>query len=114
MVDRFKVSGSFSGDPEITFRENVIPQRNVVRQSDPGQPHSHSGGLDRVPYDGYYAKLHKGEQVLSAEERQNYSPREKTYDFSDQPIILDGSSGDPEEIADQFLRIMEERVRLAH
>lgn len=32
---------------------------------------SHKNGLDYVPYDGYVAKLHKGEAVLTAEENAN-------------------------------------------
>jgi hypothetical protein len=28
--------------------------------------HSHSGGLNRVPYDGYIARLHKDERVVTA------------------------------------------------
>lgn len=34
---------------------------------------SHKNGLDYVPYDGYIAKLHKGEAVLTAEENKNRS-----------------------------------------
>lgn len=30
-------------------------------------------GLDNVPYDGYYAVLHKGERILTAEENKIYS-----------------------------------------
>lgn len=33
---------------------------------------SHAGGLDYVPFDGYVAELHKGEQVLTAEEAKEY------------------------------------------
>ena len=33
---------------------------------------SHAGGLDYVPFDGYVAELHKGEQVLTAEEARDY------------------------------------------
>lgn len=31
---------------------------------------SHSAGLDYVPYDNYYARLHKGERVLTAQENK--------------------------------------------
>jgi hypothetical protein len=34
---------------------------------------SHANGLDYVPYDGYIARLHKGEAVLTAEENRNKS-----------------------------------------
>lgn len=33
---------------------------------------SHAGGLDYVPFDGYIAELHKGEQVLTASEAKAY------------------------------------------
>jgi hypothetical protein len=32
---------------------------------------SHAGGLDYVPFDGYVADLHKGEQMLTAEEARD-------------------------------------------
>ena len=32
----------------------------------------HSGGLAEVPYNGYYARLHKGETVLTREEAKRY------------------------------------------
>lgn len=34
---------------------------------------SHYNGLENVPYDGYIARLHKGERVLTAEENKSYS-----------------------------------------
>lgn len=34
---------------------------------------SHMGGLSNVPYDGYVAKLHKDERVLTAQENRDYS-----------------------------------------
>lgn len=34
---------------------------------------SHAAGINYVPFDGYTAKLHKGERVLTAEQARNYS-----------------------------------------
>lgn len=38
-----------------------------------GGKKSHYSGLDSVPYDGYSARLHKGERVLTARENKEYS-----------------------------------------
>lgn len=38
-----------------------------------GGKKSHYSGLDSVPYDGYSARLHKGERVLTARENRDYS-----------------------------------------
>lgn len=38
-----------------------------------GGKKSHYSGLDSVPYDGYSARLHKGERVLTASENRQYS-----------------------------------------
>ena len=40
-----------------------------------GNDGNHYNGLDNVPYDGYIARLHKGERILTAEEnaRDNYN-----------------------------------------
>ena len=40
---------------------------------DKGGKKSHYSGLDSVPYDGYSARLHKGERVLTARENRDYS-----------------------------------------
>lgn len=36
-------------------------------------PTSHASGLDRVPYDGYLARLHKDERILTPEESREYN-----------------------------------------
>lgn len=44
-------------------------------------PTSHYGGLDFVPYDGYIAKLHRGERILTAQENAQ----------ANSPIIINNS-----------------------
>jgi len=42
-------------------------------KSKKGGKKSHYSGLDSVPYDGYSARLHKGERVMTAKENREYS-----------------------------------------
>jgi phage-related protein len=54
---------------------NLFSNRTVsvgANVSSGGVDGSHAGGLDYVPFDGYVAELHKGEQVLTAEEAKDY------------------------------------------
>jgi phage-related minor tail protein len=37
------------------------------------QPQGHYHGLDYIPYDGYVARLHKGERVITAQENKSYT-----------------------------------------
>jgi len=51
-----------------------------------GGKKSHYSGLDSVPYDGYSARLHKGERVLTARENKEYSEG-KSGNGSSAPVI---------------------------
>lgn len=70
---------------------------------------SHAGGLDRVPYDGYIAELHKGERVLTADETRaldsaattnNTSVRTVNVEKITEQIVIQGtSSSNPKQMA---------------
>lgn len=57
---------------------------------------SHASGLSYVPFDGYIAKLHKGERVLTADEARGYNSRSNNSGYDERPIkivvqsVLDG------------------------
>lgn len=46
---------------------------NFIGAEGDGKFASHYHGLSNVPYDGYAARLHKGERVLTAQENKEYS-----------------------------------------
>ena len=90
-----------------------------INYIDPGIPHAN--GLDRVPFDGYRAVLHKDEAVLTAAEaavwrkgQRGYTslPEGKTAKAStDQPITVNltvnGVSSNPYEIAGEVRNALE-------
>ncbi|XID95784.1 hypothetical protein ACF3MZ_15205 [Paenibacillaceae bacterium WGS1546] len=51
---------------------------------------SHASGLDNVPYDGYRARLHKGETVLTRTEATEY--REKGGNNSKPNVVITGNT----------------------
>lgn len=55
------------GSGAVSWAKKLIPGK------DGGAAKSHYSGLDSVPYDGYAARLHKGERVLTARENRDYS-----------------------------------------
>lgn len=76
---------------------------------------SHSGGLSNVPYNGYVARLHQGERVLTAEQNREYSQGGggTTVNISG-GITVNGYGGsDPEQFADQLMEIFVRKVHAA-
>lgn len=53
----------------INFAGNFIGAGNGKGES----PKSNYHGLDYVPYDSFYTRLHKGERILTAQENKEYS-----------------------------------------
>lgn len=75
-----------------------------------GRQTSHAGGLSRVPYDGYGARLHKGERVLTKAENKAYSSGKgaSTVHFGD--IHIHGVGGDMKKAADELMDIMVKKI----
>lgn len=72
------VSGGISGSVDI--KQNVSRPRGGIGSdiSPTSKKASHRAmGLNRVPYNGYLAKLHEGERVLTKQETRNLSNNEK-------------------------------------
>jgi phage-related protein len=66
---------------------------------------SHAGGLPNVPFDGYIAKLHKGERVLTAAENRNYSKGQggtTTYN-NDIKIYINASGKSADEVVNEIV-----------
>lgn len=83
-----------------------------------GADGSHAGGLDRVPFDGYKAILHKDEAVLRASEaavwrgeKTSIFGRANQRGYSDQPVTVNltvnGVSSSPYEIAGEVRNALE-------
>lgn len=62
-----------------------------------GNDGNHYNGLENVPYDGYIARLHKGERILTAEENARYNSNTDNSIQVTQNIYTDNAS--PYEIA---------------
>lgn len=59
--------------PNMSFKNvvNSDKRNGLPNLSFSSFGHSHRGGLDRVPYDGYKAVLHKDERVQTAQQRKD-------------------------------------------
>jgi len=54
----------------LTFYADIVPRNTPAGVT--GVDGSHAGGLDRVPFDGYIARLHKDEKVLTSTQAAAY------------------------------------------
>ncbi len=82
---------------------------------DKGGKKSHYSGLDSVPYDGYSARLHKGERVLTARENREYSEG-KGSNGAGGGVVITGNSftvreeADIEKVAYQLAKLIERQA----
>ncbi|MGO1061074.1 phage tail protein [Planococcus sp. FY231025] len=70
------VTGIFDEKKTVNVGVNAQTTTGGVLNGRAGNPRvdgSHYNGLDKVPYNGYVAKLHKGERVMTADENKVYS-----------------------------------------
>lgn len=82
------------GSGAVSWAKKLIPGK------DGGATKSHYSGLDSVPYDGYAARLHKGERVLTARENRDYSEGGGGGNGSGGGVVISGNNFTVREDAD--------------
>jgi len=109
---------SFLDSLDLSAVVRLIPDDSALDDPDG----SHAGGLDRVPFNGYHALLHKDEMVLTAAEAAVYRRQKGEYDSTasrmkntkasnDQPINvtlnINGNTSNPYELAGEVRNALE-------
>ncbi|ODV56208.1 phage tail protein [Lysinibacillus fusiformis] len=93
------------GSGAVSWAKKLLPGK------DGGAAKSHYSGLDSVPYDGYSARLHKNEKVLTAQEAKAYDEGQGS---SSGGVVITGNNftvreeADIEKIAYQLAKLIEE------
>ncbi|GED65134.1 phage tail protein [Lysinibacillus fusiformis] len=80
------------------------------------KPKSHYHGISDVPYDSYYARLHKGERVLTAQENRSYD-QDSNGGGTGTGVVITGNNFtvreevDIEKIAYQLAKLIEKEAK---
>jgi TP901 family phage tail tape measure protein len=112
VVDQYKNSGL---NKWVTDAENKLGPKIVKIISFGGslpdeQPNSKSGGIDRVPYNGYLIRAHKDEAVLTASEADDRRNGRGGNSFTFGDVHINGASGNVAQMADDLMREIARRV----
>ncbi|MFS0841170.1 phage tail tape measure protein [Paenibacillus sp. 1P03SA] len=100
--------GLTGGDNDLKVVASSGPALKGPLPHAPGQASSHASGLSNVPYNGYLARLHKDERVLTPEENASYRKGGGSYSFGN--IVINGASGDVRQMADELMAEIARRV----
>ncbi|UZM98209.1 hypothetical protein OL548_26205 [Lysinibacillus sp. MHQ-1] len=82
------------GSGAVSWAKKLLPGKEG------GAAKSHYSGLDSVPYDGYAARLHKGERVLTARENRDYSEGGGGGNGAGRGVVISGNNFTVREEAD--------------
>ncbi|MFT9848967.1 hypothetical protein [Aneurinibacillus sp. REN35] len=78
-----------------------------------GNAFSHYNGIERVPYDGYKAILHKEERVVPANENRGYSQGKHGLHIGNISVAINGSNATTAEQARQVAMLIVKEIEMA-
>ena len=90
--------------------DNVTNRGNAGGQRGGARGRSHASGLDRVPYDGYQATLHRNERVLTSAETKDYEKGGKDGQTRDVTVNLGGVTITNGQDAEEIARIIAQKI----